>query len=155
MTNKVILLVIVFALIFGVLGWFILHPIQPKTQSNQKITLIGVTKRSDLATAVIPTTFPSNFPIEAKAKVTQNFNLTTTDGVLQSERIFITSKTLDSNLKIYQDYFNKNSWTLGPVLNQPTVKIISASKNGFSAQVTLSIDPKTKENLVDIKIIEQ
>src|SRR5688572_25742188 len=106
--------------------------------------------KKDLDASQLPEKFPADLPLEAGAKVTQNYNITTDDGRFQATRTFETSKTLEENVKIYTDYFNKNGWQAGTAIDNKDSKVLSATKGGSSLQIAISQNPVTQIKTVNI-----
>jgi len=109
--------------------------------------------RQEVDPSKLPDKFPADFPTEAGATVTQNYQATTPDGREQSTRTFQTAKSLDDNLKIYQDYFKKNGWTINSTQTGDNYRSILATKNGVLIQVAIDENPSTHIKTVNITAI--
>lgn len=119
----------------------------PQTAQQQ----LEVSQQNVEVTA-LPEGFPNNLPLEAEAKVTQNYNATTNDGRVQATRVFETSKTLDENYKIYSDYAKNNGWSLNTGIDQKDLKVITATKDGQVLQVTINLNTATQIKTVNISL---
>lgn len=108
--------------------------------------------RTEVDKSKLPEKFPIDIPIEAKAKVTDNYNALATNGMSQATRRFETAKTLDANFKLYSDFFSKNGWQTTNTINQPKLKIVFVAKGGTNAQVTMAENSVTKKKTVDISV---
>lgn len=93
--------------------------------------------QQDIDSTKLPDKFPVGFPQETGAKITQNYQATAPDGRQQSTRTFESAKSLDENLKIYQDYFKKNNWTINDTNSAENYRSILASKDGLLIQVAI------------------
>lgn len=103
--------------------------------------------------AELPELFPKDIPIEKDAKITQNYNATSPDGRFQATRAFETKKTLDENLKIYQDYFKKNKWEVQSTLDtDANYKMIFAVKLPYQVQISMNKNTTTGVKTVDISL---
>jgi hypothetical protein len=68
-----------------------------------------------LPVIALPEAFPAGLPIEAGAKIVNNYNAVSTDGKrIQATRVFESAKTVAENAALYQAYVNdtKNGWTI-------------------------------------------
>ncbi len=110
-------------------------------------------QREDLDPKLLPANFPRTIPLEVGAKVIANYSLKMPDGDSQFARTFVTVKTLDANFTLYNDFFKQDGWKIGATLNQPTYKVIAASKDNLKVQVSIFEDPTTKVKTVTISVI--
>ncbi len=109
-------------------------------------------EQKDVDISKLPDTFPADIPLEAGAKITQNYNATTNDGRSQATRAFETTKTLDENYKIYTNYIKNGGWTLGTGVDQKNFKVITASKNGQVLQITMNLNLGTQVKTINITL---
>jgi hypothetical protein len=109
--------------------------------------------RQDVSSSKLPDKFPADFPVEAGANITQNYQATTPDGRQQSTRTFETAKSLDDNLKIYQDYFKKNGWTVNSTQKGDNYRSILASKGDLLIQVAIDENASSHVKTVNITAI--
>ena len=100
----------------------------------------------------LPDQFPAEIPLEAGAQVTGNYTATTPDGRFQATRSFETKKTLEENLRIYQDFLKSHGWTITSTINQTQLKAILATKDSSNIQINMSLNPTTKVKAVDITV---
>lgn len=110
-------------------------------------------KKTELPVSQTPAKFPAEVPIEKGAKILQNYNISDADS-LQATRVFETTKSLDENFNLYKEFFTKNGWTIINTLNQPQLKVISATKEDFHAQVTIAENAK-KVKTVDLSFTQR
>ncbi|TSD02174.1 MAG: hypothetical protein Athens071424_177 [Parcubacteria group bacterium Athens0714_24] len=100
-----------------------------------------------------PEKFPDDIPIEAGARILQNYNASSPDGRFQATRVFESAQTLDENLAIYKNYFTKNGWTItNEIKDQPNIRYISAAKDKTRAQATIRENATTKIVSVDVSV---
>ncbi len=137
----------------GIAYMYSRNKVAPQAQQPSN-TQAQITKR-DIPTSQLPDKFPSDIPQEAGARITQNDVQTTTDGRFQASRSFVTAKTLDENLKIYQTYFQSNGWATSITLNGPTYKALTATKGDLSVQVSLNDNTATQQKTVDIYLVQK
>ncbi len=110
----------------------------------------AVVKKMDVDYSKSPEKFPTNIPIESGAKITQNYNATTPEGEFQATRSFITTKSLDENVKIYSNILNKDGWKSSVVVDNSNFKMISGSKD--KKQITISVDDNKTTNIKTVTI---
>lgn len=115
-------------------------PIVPQSEIGQKS--VEFTKA--------PIGFPSEIPIEENAEFVQNFNTNTTDGRFQASRVFKTTKTLEENYKIYDDYLKSRNWDIKSVVDEENYKMIYARRGNIEFQV--SMDNNLVYNIKTISI---
>ncbi len=140
--NVVLAIVVVLALVFFA-GFYYFKLMGPR------VPPIRVEKREIDATK-LPESFPKDIPIEQGATVTQNYNAISAGGRFQATRVFETTKSLDANIKIYQDYFKANKWTINAFVDQENYKMILATKDNFQIQVSINHNIISGINTVDI-----
>lgn len=121
-----------------------------KRQNNTDRVVTMHINKYEVPLGQLPDKFPTNLPAEAGAKVTQNYTSTTPDGRFQATRTYETAKTLDENYSLYQDYFQKNGWQLQTGEDGKDIKLVSASKDGLKALVTITANQSTKVRVVDV-----
>jgi hypothetical protein len=124
-----------------------------KTPVQTKPIEVKVNKQ-DVAVDQLPNKFPADMPQEKGATVTQNYNVTTTDGRFQATRVFETAKTLDDNYKLYKTYFQTNGWQLSTGQDTKDLKVLVASKNDLQAQVTINYNQVTKKTTVGVTVTQ-
>ena len=100
----------------------------------------------------LPERFPSDFPVEAGAKILSNYNYEK-DGVFQSTRQFESQKTLAENYEIYKEYLGSNGWTVNSNMNLATSKFLLAIKDGSTVSINISANSFTGQNVVDISFV--
>jgi 16S rRNA C967 or C1407 C5-methylase (RsmB/RsmF family) len=121
-----------------------------KTPQAQQIK---VTK-TEKAPTELPDKFPKDIPMETGAKVVQNYNATTEDGRFQATRVFESKKTIDENLKIYEEYLKTSKYTLDPVVSVNNYKAVSGKKLNAQLQISLDYNTNTKISTVSINYTE-
>ena len=127
------------------------RPGQKTANSNANLPPAPQVKKEVVANNQLPDLFPADFPMEANAKIVQNFNGTDSSGkFLQATRTFVTAKTLDQNFTIYQSYFQKNGWTITTSSNLPMLKSLTATKGKVQISVTMSENSLSHVKTVDI-----
>jgi len=107
-----------------------------------------------VAPGQLPSKFPSDMPVEAGAKVTQNYNATNSVGGFQATRVFESTKTIADNLKIYQAYFQKNGYTVQDPVTAPGYTSILGTKGRTQIKVSMNEHPTTKTTTVNISLTE-
>lgn len=106
--------------------------------NKNKVPTINIVK-AEVPLDRVPQLFPEDIPIEKGAKITQNYNATSSDGHFQATRAFETKKSLAESFKIYQDYFKKNNWEVRASLDQENYKMLAATKDAYYIQVSMNI----------------
>ena len=109
-------------------------------------------KTTEVNNDKLPDKFPSDIPIESGATITQNYNATTTDGRYQATRAFETKKSLAENLALYTQYLQTNGWTIKATIDQPTYKMVTASKDKQQLQISISENSTSKVVTVTISL---
>lgn len=102
-----------------------------------------------------PEKFPSDIPVEAGARITQNYNATTPSGLFQATKVFVTEQSLASNLTIYTKFMNDNGWDVTATVDQPTFKMVSGKKEDVTLQVSIDQNSVTNERTVSISYVEK
>ena len=113
------------------------------------------TKISEVNENALPSKFPINIPLESNAKITQNYNATTDDGVFQASRGFVSNKTIDENFAIYSKFITTNGWRIKSSKNDPNYKMLTGVKGNAEIQVTISLSEIDKTNTVVISYSEK
>lgn len=102
----------------------------------------------------VPEKFPTDIPIEAGAKITQNFNATTPTGQFQATRVFETKKSLPDNLVLYSTFLKKNNWTIKSTIDNDNFKMVIAGMEKKSITVSIDENKTTKVKTVNISYTE-
>lgn len=102
-----------------------------------------------------PEKFPAKIPVEAGARITQNYNATTPEGIFQATKVFETSQSLSANLALYTKFFNDNGWNISATIDQPTIKMVAGEKDGKSIQVSITENKVSKIRTVSINYVEK
>lgn len=152
MNTKKSVIIIVLAILIALGLFFFLN--QRNKQSKQVENETGKVVKTNVDFDKAPKGFPEGVPIEAGAKLTQNYNATSPDGRFQATRVFETAKTLDENLAIYSDYLKKQGWVVGSTLNDPTYKVISGTKGLQNMQIVIDENKVNKIKTVSITYSE-
>ncbi len=125
--------------------------VKPQPHEEKKPAL--EVNKKDLPKENLPGIFPQDIPIESGAGITQNFTVNTPDGRTQFTRGFITKKTLAENYKIYSDYLNKNSWKITASIDQPAIKVLSATNGTNSIKIDITENSTLNQKTVVISLI--
>lgn len=136
--SKKVTWVIVILVVVAILAIIGIALSKSKQNSQEEKPAEFKVQQTDVSNDQLPEKFPGDIPLETGAKVTQNYNATTTDGRFQATRTFESKKTLDDNMKIYTDYAKKAGWTLGTAIDQPKLKVVSANKGNMNLVVTIN-----------------
>jgi hypothetical protein len=151
-SKKIIWVFVVIAIV--AVGVAIVVGLLSKQQTtSDKSTKSGefTVNKKDVAITKLPDKFPADLPMEKEAKVLQNYTSTTAAGGYQATREFETKKTLAENVKIYTDYLKKSGWTMGTGIDKTDFKVVSATKEDLSLQVTVQSLP-SNVNTVTISL---
>jgi hypothetical protein len=105
--------------------------------------------------AKLPEKFPADFPQETGATILANDVQTTSDGKFQATRSYVSAKTLEDNVKIFQSYFQKTGWKVTSTVEQPRYKAISATKEDLNIQINMNDNQVTKQKTVDIYVVQK
>lgn len=156
---KKILYILLVLILLGALGfvsykYYLLQKVvSPKTSEQQKSgppeQVKEITKK-DIDASKAPDRFPVDVPIEAGAKITQNYNAQAPDGRYQATRVFETNKTLDENFKIYQDYLKQKDWEIKSTENKENYKMLFGSKTGQQLQISIDYNKDFKISTVSL-----
>ncbi len=129
--------------------------VKPENQvaSEQKPASSQQFERTDVPDEQLPAQFPTNLPIEASAKVADNFNSTANDGTFQATRSYISARTPAENFKTFSDFFKQNGWTTLVTSDTATLKSLSVQKGDTTIQVLAytTIDA-AKSSMVKINV---
>lgn len=110
--------------------------------------------KTDLPENSLPDDMPRNLPFEEGAVVLQNYSVTTTDSRKQSTRSYLSKKSLAQNYKIYSDYLKANQWKVVASLDQPKLKILSATQAGIDLKIDITEDSETAKVQVTVSLIQ-
>jgi hypothetical protein len=151
--KRVLLIVLGIVVLAIVAAWFISKRQVPEKQ--QVLIDLGTSiEKTNVAADQNPEKFPTNIPIEAGAKIVQNYNATAGGGRFQATRVFETGKTLNENLKIYQDFMKADGWAIQSTVNQANYKMLFASKGDSYLQVSMNDNQVNKTKTVNISYSE-
>ena len=107
----------------------------------------------DVNEKVVPEGLPSNLPMEAGAKVLQNYSGSNpANSDKYAIRVFVSNKTIQQNFEIYKKYASENGWAITSSVDQaaiPNVKSFSATKANAKLDVLISVNP---DNQVTVNI---
>lgn len=110
--------------------------------------------KRDLSPETMPVALPQDLPWEFGAQITQNYTFTTPDGVTQSTRSYISDRSLAENYKLYSEYLKTNTWNINATIDNPSQKILSASKNGFIIKIDISETGQSGVKMVTVSLTE-
>lgn len=153
--NQTFKLLVIVAAIFALL--FVAYTLTKNSKRDgdkQAVAQQAIVEKINVDFAKDPEKFPSDIPMEAGAKLTQNYNATTPTGAFQATKVFLTTKTLAENLTIYTNYFQQNGWKITASLDQPTYKMVTGAKDKQSIQVSIDENKMTKDRTVSINFTE-
>lgn len=85
-----------------------------------------------------PSGFPSEVPIEAGAKITQNYEADTTDGRHQATRTFESSRTVAQNYQTYLNFLTQNGWEVTNKLQTDNLASVFGKKDDAELSATIS-----------------
>ncbi len=160
------LIVILILVGLGFFAWTNFKNSAQKVENSKTVTKQGAPKKDlsvppavtvtkkQVETAKLPSGLPSDVPIEAGAKILQNYTATTSDGKIQATRIFETSKSLDDNAKVYTDYLVKNNWKITTKTTIERLRSIAAVKGDLYININIGENSVTKVRTVDISILQ-
>lgn len=101
-----------------------------------------------------PREFPAQLPIESGAKIISNYNATSPDGRLQATRVFASTKSVQANYDLYNNYLTKNGWKILGVANDPVKPdqkaIFAQSSTGV---LTVTMYKSTTGSTVDLSFL--
>lgn len=142
--GSVLALLLIYLLVSGGLG-------RQQSSVNQKGSAnqpkFSVAKK-EVAKEQAPSGFPADIPIEAGAKIVQNYQADTTDGRHQATRVFESAKTVKQNYQLYLDWLTKNGWEVKTKSAADIVASIYAVKSG--SQLTATISKNTVTGVVTV-----
>lgn len=107
-------------------------PLTTQTPEKTEVT------KKEVPVTEYPEGFPINLPIEPDAQITQNFNVTTPDGRTQSTRGYVSAKSLADSYKIFSEYFKKEGWIITAEVDQPKLKVLSATAGGQNIKIDMT-----------------
>lgn len=151
--------VFVFLLILILIGvavtayFYYLNPRQTTdsdNQNNSSQNAGGFSSKQEVEPTKNPEKFPTDVPIESGARITQNYNASTTDGRFQATKEFQTNKTLAENLTIYRSYLESNGWEIRSTVDQENYKMIFGVKGNADLQV--SMDYNSEQDMRKVTI---
>ncbi len=115
----------------------------------------AVVEKTNVDFSKNPEKFPTDIPVEAGARITQNYNAVTPQGMFQATKVFETKDSLSSKLALYTKYFNDNGWSITATVDQETFKMVSAQKDGQTIQVSIDQNKVTNIRTVSINYSEK
>lgn len=121
-----------------------------QSQPENAVAEVGdksLVKKQEVDFSKYPEKFPVDIPMEAGAKITQNYNATTEDGRFQATRVLESNKPLSTSYTIYKAYLKDNDWELLRTTDQANYKMLFASKGIAHLQISLD------SNVAGIKTI--
>lgn len=103
----------------------------------------------------LPEGFPKDIPLEKGAEILQNYSFYNSDvpSKKQATREFISSNNLNQNLKIYQQYLQKNDWSIYRILQTAEIDGLFARKKGREISIILRPDKTTGKVIVNISLV--
>lgn len=148
----VVLVAAVLALLF--VAFLVTKKFATRNTNQQEQPKSAVVQKTNVDFSKNPEKFPSDIPIEAGARITQNYNATTPQGMFQATKVFETSQSLGANLALYTKYFNDNAWKITATIDDATYKMVSATKDGKTIQVSIDENKVSKVKTVSISYTE-
>lgn len=151
--NKIkllIILIIITLIAIGAYVWLNKQNKSVKVPAQQSAHV----KKVNVDFSKSPEKFPSNIPMEADARITQNYNATGLNGTFQATRTFETAQSLASNLDLYKNFFTKEGWTVKATTDEPTFKMIMGVKDNQTLQVLIDENKVNKIKTVSITYTE-
>jgi preprotein translocase subunit SecB len=127
---------------------------EQQDEANKQTANHSDVVKKDVDVAKLPDRFPSDIPLEADAKVDQNFTAQTQNGQYQATRVFQTTKTLDENYKIYSAYLKSAGWTTIANVDQDKLKVLGAKKGDAFLQININENSVNKIKTVSISYSE-
>jgi hypothetical protein len=115
---------------------------------NQQVQI----DHKEVPAAQLPEKFPSDLPIEANAKVVDNFNSTISNGNFQATRQYESAKSPDENYKTFESFFAKNGWQTLTSSNTGTDKSLTVEKGDTVIQALFYTNTVSKANIVKISV---
>jgi uncharacterized repeat protein (TIGR01451 family) len=107
----------------------------------------------DLPTARIPDRLPSDMPLEeAGNTVTQNYIGGSNRGQYQATRQFVTTRTLDAAIALYNDYFTSHGWPIVATSSLGNLRASAALKDGVLIQATISGNSLSSVRTIDLSL---
>ncbi len=113
-----------------------------------------LTKKTEVDSSEAPEKFPSDIPIEAGARITQNYNATTADGRFQATREFESTKTLAENLTLYRNYMTSEGWEVRSTVDQENYKMLFGVKDNTNLQISMDFNSELETRRVTIFFTE-
>lgn len=136
----IVILLVVFAGVY----FFVLAPRNPQQPAGQPTGIKANVSKKDVDTKILPDNFPSTIPLEASAKITQNYNASSVDGRVQATRAFDSKKTILENDAIYTSFFTNDKWKVTHTFDKPDLKVIVASKDNQFVQIKIQKTTSTQ-----------
>ncbi len=111
MKKSEIFLIVVIVIVLGVILYFLLHPLPPKT----RVPVI-----SNVPSSRLPAGFPIMLPIDGSISVVKNYIATADNGTTQATREYLSVKTAGANFVFYKKYLTvQNGWMPMAEVNDP------------------------------------
>lgn len=103
----------------------------------------------------LPAVFPDDFPFEKDVLVTDSFTTKAGENGIQYVFQFISKNGLDENLKLYEDYLNKNQWSVVNKFSSGGTRALSARQldQEVSLQITISRNQVTGDVSVQLRYL--
>lgn len=102
-------------------------------------------RKQEVPSTALPQGFPEDFPVEAGAKILQNYEADDSHGYFQSTRVFESGKSLNDNKIIYKAYLENNDWLISSELDQEHFRLLTATKGQDQIQVTIAQNLLTQD----------
>ncbi len=153
MQNKKYLVITAIVLVVVAVAALVLRKINTGPQTNQPPTNEPkpAIETVNIDSAKLPANMPADLPFEKDARIVGNHEVTDSKtGNYQSDRSYVTAKTIQENLTIYKSYLEKNGWKILNTLDQPNYKMLSAENNFGHLDIMLNYSSGTKDNLVSV-----
>lgn len=147
--------ILVFALLIAAaLVWLLVSDKNYFKSRDQDQRVPDKITRTEVPADQVPEGFPSEVPIEAGAKITQNFEADLSSGSHQSTRAFESKKTVAQNYALYTDFLTKNGWAITAKSESADLSSIFAEKNDSQLAVNISRNKLTSVVTVDLSFVK-
>ncbi len=108
-----------------------------KTQNSQA-TEVDKSPLTQIEISKYPDYIPKNIPWEKDAAILDNYEFPAKTGT-QYSRKYLSQKTLEENVAIYQKYLEDNKWKIVTDTNQADFKMFAATRPDLSGRLVITI----------------
>lgn len=134
--KKALVGVVILAVVAFVAALIISYINKNNSKDDQSAAEIGT--KLDVPKDQLPEALPANLPQEENTTVVDNYTVPLENGREEGARLYVTNKTVDENVTIYNDFLKSDGWSEISNKSFDNLKIITGSKGEERILVNIS-----------------